>query len=195
MENLNSAAEESKVRVAVRIRPQTASEALGEAAEVVHPLSASNHGISSLSSSDGEGQGRGGIIPLPVAVSTSLSVGGPEVFIYGQPATRRQFTFDYVFGKDSTQHTVYSTCVLPLVDKFVAGYNATVFAYGQVQYEPWGCTAWLVGQGPFRSSITQTPSYSSFYQTGSGKTYSMGTGLDETGDEDRGKCVIFRVEC
>ncbi|KAM6169580.1 kinesin-like protein KIF27 [Rhynchocyon petersi] len=43
----------------------------------------------------------------------------------------RVFTFDYVFGKSSTQDEVYNTCVKPLVLSFIEGYNATVFAYGQ----------------------------------------------------------------
>ncbi|KAJ1206725.1 hypothetical protein NDU88_002126 [Pleurodeles waltl] len=43
----------------------------------------------------------------------------------------RVFTFDYVFGKTSTQDDVYITCIKPLVVSLVEGYNATVFAYGQ----------------------------------------------------------------
>ncbi|XP_023554941.1 kinesin-like protein KIF27, partial [Octodon degus] len=43
----------------------------------------------------------------------------------------RVFTFDFVFGKNSTQDEVYSTCVKPLVLSLIEGYNATVFAYGQ----------------------------------------------------------------
>ncbi|XP_017531878.3 kinesin-like protein KIF27 isoform X1 [Manis javanica] len=41
------------------------------------------------------------------------------------------FTFDFVFGKNSTQDEVYSTCIKPLVVSLIEGYNATVFAYGQ----------------------------------------------------------------
>ncbi|XP_075405950.1 kinesin-like protein KIF27 isoform X2 [Tenrec ecaudatus] len=43
----------------------------------------------------------------------------------------RVFTFDYVFGKCSTQDEVYNTCIKPLVLSLIEGYNATVFAYGQ----------------------------------------------------------------
>ncbi|XP_031214448.1 kinesin-like protein KIF27 isoform X5 [Mastomys coucha] len=43
----------------------------------------------------------------------------------------RVFTFDFVFGKDSTQDEVYNTCIKPLVLSLIEGYNATVFAYGQ----------------------------------------------------------------
>eukprot|EP00878_Enallax_costatus_P046848 GHUV01057151.1.p1 GENE.GHUV01057151.1~~GHUV01057151.1.p1 ORF type:complete len:170 (+),score=41.91 GHUV01057151.1:203-712(+) len=57
--------------------------------------------------------------------------------------SQRRFTFDHVFGPNSTQDQVYETCVSDLVDAVVEGYNATVLAYGP---------------------------------TGSGKTYTMGTG-------------------
>ncbi|XP_060055483.1 kinesin-like protein KIF27 isoform X2 [Erinaceus europaeus] len=43
----------------------------------------------------------------------------------------RVFTFDFVFGKNSTQDEVYITCIKPLVLSLIEGYNATVFAYGQ----------------------------------------------------------------
>ncbi|XP_019372947.1 PREDICTED: kinesin-like protein KIF27 [Gavialis gangeticus] len=43
----------------------------------------------------------------------------------------RVFTFDFVFGKKSTQEEVYTTCIKPLVVSLIEGYNATVFAYGQ----------------------------------------------------------------
>ncbi|KAM3939081.1 kinesin-like protein KIF27 isoform 2-T2 [Leptodactylus fuscus] len=43
----------------------------------------------------------------------------------------RVFTFDYVFGKSSTQDDVYSCCIKPLLVSLIEGYNSTVFAYGQ----------------------------------------------------------------
>ncbi|XP_012327557.2 kinesin-like protein KIF27 isoform X1 [Aotus nancymaae] len=43
----------------------------------------------------------------------------------------RVFTFDFVFGENSTQDEVYNTCIKPLVLSLIEGYNATVFAYGQ----------------------------------------------------------------
>ncbi|XP_056369120.1 kinesin-like protein KIF27 isoform X2 [Oenanthe melanoleuca] len=41
------------------------------------------------------------------------------------------FTFDFVFGKSSTQEEVYAVCIKPLLVSLTEGYNATVFAYGQ----------------------------------------------------------------
>ncbi|KAI8073470.1 P-loop containing nucleoside triphosphate hydrolase protein [Gilbertella persicaria] len=43
----------------------------------------------------------------------------------------RSFTFDYVYPPSSDQNDVYSTCVVPLLNKFIEGYNATILAYGQ----------------------------------------------------------------
>ncbi|XP_049650453.1 kinesin-like protein KIF27 [Accipiter gentilis] len=43
----------------------------------------------------------------------------------------RAFTFDFVFGKNSTQEEVYTVCIKPLLVSLTEGYNATVFAYGQ----------------------------------------------------------------
>ena len=45
----------------------------------------------------------------------------------------RGFSFDFVFGEDSTQAQVYEEACLPLVRGCMEGYNATVFAYGQVR--------------------------------------------------------------
>ena len=40
------------------------------------------------------------------------------------------FRFDYTFNNDSTQVEVYQTCVYPLINQFLDGYNTTVLAYG-----------------------------------------------------------------
>mmetsp|Transcript_10601 Transcript_10601/g.20097 ORF Transcript_10601/g.20097 Transcript_10601/m.20097 type:complete len:1047 (-) Transcript_10601:329-3469(-) len=43
----------------------------------------------------------------------------------------RSFTFDHVFNHTENQKTVYESCVSPLVNNFIDGYNATILAYGQ----------------------------------------------------------------
>ncbi|KAJ3604290.1 hypothetical protein NHX12_029031 [Muraenolepis orangiensis] len=43
----------------------------------------------------------------------------------------KTFTFDHVFGYESTHDELYEACVHPLVDSLFEGFNATVFAYGQ----------------------------------------------------------------
>ncbi|XP_025994445.1 kinesin-like protein Klp61F [Solenopsis invicta] len=43
----------------------------------------------------------------------------------------KKFTFDKVFGPSSKQIDVYNAVVSPLLEEVLAGYNCTVFAYGQ----------------------------------------------------------------
>lgn len=44
----------------------------------------------------------------------------------------RSFTFDYVYPPTCDQDQVYSTCVIPLLNKFIEGYNSTILAYGYI---------------------------------------------------------------
>lgn len=46
----------------------------------------------------------------------------------------KAFTFDYVFNIDSQQEEIYIQCIEKLIEGCFEGYNATVFAYGQVSY-------------------------------------------------------------
>ncbi|MED6239464.1 hypothetical protein ATANTOWER_006741 [Ataeniobius toweri] len=43
----------------------------------------------------------------------------------------RLFSFDHAFGPTASQDEVYESCVQPLVESLLDGYNATVFSYGQ----------------------------------------------------------------
>ncbi|KAJ4431509.1 hypothetical protein ANN_20107 [Periplaneta americana] len=45
--------------------------------------------------------------------------------------TTRTFAFDRVFGPNSRQIDVYMSVVHPIIKEVLAGYNCTVFAYGQ----------------------------------------------------------------
>lgn len=51
-----------------------------------------------------------------------------QVIVTGDSRRRK---FDHVFGSDSTQEQVYRRTTLPLVNRCLEGYNATVLAYGQ----------------------------------------------------------------
>ena len=50
----------------------------------------------------------------------------------GMGASAQSFTFDRVFGFDSSQEEVYDMVGKPVVEGLFEGYNGTVFAYGQV---------------------------------------------------------------
>ena len=43
----------------------------------------------------------------------------------------RDFTFDGVYGPESTQDDIFKECGEPIVDDVLRGYNGTIFAYGQ----------------------------------------------------------------
>jgi kinesin family protein 11 len=46
-------------------------------------------------------------------------------------ATQQSFSFDKVFTPTTPQLDVFEDSTKPLIDDILAGYNATVFAYGQ----------------------------------------------------------------
>jgi kinesin family member 11 len=43
----------------------------------------------------------------------------------------KNFSFDKVFGMYSRQQEVFDSVVRPIVDETLAGFNCTIFAYGQ----------------------------------------------------------------
>ncbi|CAB4396064.1 unnamed protein product [Rhizophagus irregularis] len=48
-----------------------------------------------------------------------------------QADKKQVFSYDYVFGPESTQQDVYDKAIVKLVDNFLEGYNVTILAYGQ----------------------------------------------------------------
>lgn len=63
-------------------------------------------------------------------ICTSVTPGEPQVLLGKDKA----FTYDFVFDMDVQQQTIYSACVHKLIEGCFEGYNATVFAYGQVKF-------------------------------------------------------------
>ena len=92
--SLGGGAEDTAVRVAVRVRPFVPKERLEQCRPCVRTLCE-------------EGQ-----------------------IVIGKD---RAFAFDYVFGEESSQEQVFEEACAPLVQRCFQGYNATVFAYGQVR--------------------------------------------------------------
>ncbi|KAJ2908805.1 hypothetical protein GGI21_002517, partial [Coemansia aciculifera] len=102
------------VKVAVRIRPlavNTTGEQLARGA-LTSCLEAVAGGTISVSGS-------------------SLSQLAPAEQQQQQQQQQRAFHFDHAFGPEASQAAVYEACVLPLLQRFVEGYNVTVLAYGQ----------------------------------------------------------------
>jgi len=69
---------------------------------------------------------------VDVLVPTNLPEGEVDENVRHSLCIQNQFfSFDRVFEQETSQHTIYSTCVNPLVHCCIEGYNATVLAYGQ----------------------------------------------------------------
>jgi Kinesin motor domain len=97
----------ANVRVAIRVRPLSSAERLENSTpETV-----------SLVLDDGSG------------ISQEPSFSSACQLIIGKKHT---FSFDKVYGTEVNQTTLFETSVLPLLDKYLEGYNVTIFAYGQV---------------------------------------------------------------
>jgi kinesin family member 11 len=52
---------------------------------------------------------------------------------FGPPGKKvvKNYNFDMLFGMYSTQDEVFQTAARPIVDEALAGFNCTIFAYGQ----------------------------------------------------------------
>ena len=52
---------------------------------------------------------------------------------FGPPGKKvmKNYNFDMLFGMYSTQDEVYQTVARPIVEEALAGFNCTIFAYGQ----------------------------------------------------------------
>lgn len=61
-------------------------------------------------------------------ICTFVTPGEPQVILGKDKA----FTFDHVFDMDTEQDTIYANCTEKLIEGCFEGYNATIFAYGQV---------------------------------------------------------------
>ncbi|KAJ2666630.1 hypothetical protein IW148_000857 [Coemansia sp. RSA 1199] len=97
------------VKVAVRIRPLLTSDGSTQ------PRAQSTSCVSASGSAIVVSGGSAGSAP-----------DGP-----GGASGPRSFTYDYAFGPDAAQTSVYDAAIAPLLGRFVEGYNVTVLAYGQ----------------------------------------------------------------
>ncbi len=62
---------------------------------------------------------------------TCVRLGPDSVEVETKEAGPGSYQFDRVFGMDSTQQQVFDYAAVPLISDVLAGYNATIFAYGQ----------------------------------------------------------------
>lgn len=88
------------------------------------------------------------------------------------------FSFDHVYGSTgSPSSAMFEECVSPLLDGLFQGYNATVLAYGQVDCCSSHVNLQISLATLFKKALgLEASDVFSVSQTGSGKTYTMGTG-------------------
>ncbi|KAH8657657.1 P-loop containing nucleoside triphosphate hydrolase protein [Xylariales sp. PMI_506] len=54
-----------------------------------------------------------------------------DVLSASNASTRKKYTFDRVYSPAADQSMIYNDTVRPILDEMLAGYNCTIFAYGQ----------------------------------------------------------------
>ncbi|KAG1684521.1 hypothetical protein DVH05_011035 [Phytophthora capsici] len=75
------------------------------------------------------------------------------VFLHSKHGSAKTFTFDRVFGEDSSQNDVFEVVGAPITQACLEGYNGTIFAYGQT-----GSGKTFTMQGPDDVIDTETVS-------------------------------------
>ncbi|KAI8872290.1 kinesin-domain-containing protein, partial [Ramicandelaber brevisporus] len=125
------------VKVAVRIRPvhvgSDSSSGTSSEHGAVSPSGPGARGRHAfLNGAPGRTSAFNEVVQVSNAVAHTITVSSTGAGGAGGAAgVPRSFSFDYVFGPRSTQSDVYTQAAVPLLDKFVEGYNATILAYGQ----------------------------------------------------------------
>lgn len=67
-----------------------------------------------------------------VILSTTGGIDSKQVTLHGANSYNdKTYTYDHVFGPESDQEMVFNTMAVNTMDEMLAGYNCTIFAYGQ----------------------------------------------------------------
>ena len=68
-----------------------------------------------------------------------VKISDSQLTISGPSKDEHHFAFDVALGEDSTQEQVWESVGIPIMDKAFAGYNGTIFAYGQTVWNSLFC--------------------------------------------------------
>ncbi|KAF7311304.1 Kinesin-domain-containing protein [Mycena kentingensis (nom. inval.)] len=113
-----SSSSATSVQVALRIRPPTQQDSTSIPTRfqrsVIHATSSTSV---SVDPTTGPAQGSG----APATSAASAAGTGKK----------QVFSFDQVHGPPATQHEMFTNTALPLISRFVEGFNCTILAYGQ----------------------------------------------------------------
>lgn len=129
----------SSVQVAIRIRPLLTNEDQHESLQLfASSLSSSSSSSTFLEDTNSRFMKSKSLSESTMATVPESSTSYSDVFHQnyqmlqvGEGDMAPAFTFDHVFPSTAGQEQVYNTCVTPLVESCLEGYNATVLAYGQ----------------------------------------------------------------
>ncbi|KAF7778628.1 hypothetical protein Agabi119p4_2973 [Agaricus bisporus var. burnettii] len=114
----SSAAATTSVQVALRIRPPTAQDSTSIPVRFQRSV-------------------------IQATSSTSIAIETPSIALAGAGAPgaaasssnagpkKQAFTFDKVHGPPATQYEMFQSTAMPLISRFVDGFNCTILAYGQ----------------------------------------------------------------
>ncbi len=116
---------DNSIKVILRVRPFNADELAGEKAAAAEAAASSEEKSSAAAAAAASTPPSS----LVVASNQHVSFGGDGR--NAKSATGQVFTYDTVLGQESTQADVFEAAGRPIADNCVAGYNATIFAYGQ----------------------------------------------------------------
>lgn len=108
------------MRLALRIRPPTNQDSTSIPARfqrtVIHATSSTSVAVEASSGAPAAGGAAGA-----AATATSSTAA----------AKKQTFSFDQVHDPSTTQHTLFTSTALPLISRFIEGFNCTILAYGQ----------------------------------------------------------------
>ena len=116
----------SNVKVVVRVRPLTSKEHLESSQYCINLIDPIRSPSASI---DGQILSEDPIL----CEDTDFSTSNYDALEYSQVMIGKShnYSFDKIFSPICSQQHIYTCSVLPLIEKFMDGYNATVFAYGQ----------------------------------------------------------------
>ena len=63
--------------------------------------------------------------------SVLVSRSNKEIYVQMGQKMYRKFTFDRIFNESTRNDEIFDRCCQAQVDRFLNGYNSTIFVYGQ----------------------------------------------------------------
>ncbi|KAK6502834.1 kinesin motor protein cin8 [Arthrobotrys musiformis] len=122
-----------------------------------------------------------------VILSTPGGPRGNEVLVSMGPMSlsNKTYMFDRVFGPEADQSMIYDDVVAPILEEVLAGFNCTIFAYGQT------------GTGKTYTMTGDMKPYFDTYSDGAGiiprALHNLFTQLDADGSEHIVKCSFIEL--